>query len=125
MRVRSGASSRDRATVSLPGSYPVRMEVRIFLPPFFSHERCTSNIDKKHHHPPFTAMGEKACSACGTAIKLKHTQVANRLKHKPPTLCYACLCRTKKKKTSRERKVEIAKKRQQEREALARGIAPP
>jgi hypothetical protein len=68
-------------------------------------------------------MSSKRCTTCEQPIKLKHIKVASKNGHEPPALCYACLRRTKKKKTSRQRKVELAKKRQRERDKLKRGIA--
>jgi len=55
---------------------------------------------------------------------LKHLLVASKRRHQPPEYCYKCLCKKKDKKTSRQRKVELAKKRAREREKLAKGISP-
>jgi hypothetical protein len=100
----------------------VRIPVRIRAPPF-NPERCIANDSRKHHHPPHTTLSSVTCSKCGTAIKLKHVQVAREYGHRPPDLCYACLCGKKRKKPSRQRKIERAKAKQREREKAKRGEA--
>ena len=68
-------------------------------------------------------MSDKHCKQCQQPLKLKHLVRAAEGKHRPPDFCYTCL-RTKKKgkKTSRERKIELAKKRAREREAAKKGL---
>jgi hypothetical protein len=42
--------------------------------------------------------------------------------HRPPDHCYDCLRKQVNKKTSRERKIVLAKKRAREREAAKKGL---
>lgn len=68
-------------------------------------------------------MSTKRCNQCDEPIKLKHIIRANENEHRPPDFCYICLTKTKRKKTSRERKIELAKKRAREREAAKKGLS--
>jgi len=53
---------------------------------------------------------------------LKNVIRARENDHRPPDLCYACLTAKRNKKTSRQRKIELAKKRAREREAQKKGL---
>lgn len=77
--------------------------------------RCIENKTKTKF-PDYTELSEKKCRDCGKNIKLKHLQRAKDCGHRPPDHCYACLCAKKNKKTPRERKIELAKRRARERE---------
>jgi len=87
--------------------------------PFFNPERCTYNKkNEKTRHPPHTELSDRRCRDCGMKIKKKLVLVASANKHKPPEVCYRCLCLKKNKKTARERKVILGKERARAREAL-------
>jgi len=68
-------------------------------------------------------MGDKRCKRCEEPLKLKHLLRAKENHHRPPDFCYPCLRETQGKKSSKERKIELAKKRAREREALKKGLS--
>jgi len=68
-------------------------------------------------------MSNKHCKQCEQPLKLKHLVRAEENNHHPPDLCYPCLCKKQGRKTSRERKVELAKRRARKREAAQKGLS--
>jgi hypothetical protein len=66
-------------------------------------------------------LSDRRCKDCGEQIKLKQLIRAEENKHRPPDLCYDCICITLRKQTPRERKVELAKRRARERESAKKG----
>lgn len=76
-----------------------------------------NNSVKRKSWPQPTEESGHYCKQCDASIKLKHIYRAMDNKHQPPDHCYSCLSKKKGKKTSRERKVELAKQRAREREA--------
>jgi hypothetical protein len=92
----------------------VRTVVRIHPASFDNLRRCIEK--KKKHFPHYEELSSKACRSCGKGIKQKHLQQAKACGHKPPDLCYLCMCETKNKKTPRERKIELSKRKARERE---------
>ena len=68
-------------------------------------------------------MSDKRCKQCKEPLKLKHIQRAKKNDHRPPDLCYPCLCGSTGKKTARERKIILAKERARKREAAAKGLS--
>lgn len=68
-------------------------------------------------------MSDVHCKRCGESIKLKHLVRARESKHRPPDLCYSCLCAEKNKRSPSERKIELAKRRAREREMAKEGTA--
>jgi hypothetical protein len=88
-------------------------------PPFFNLERCISNNpDKKQRYPPHTVLSDLKCRDCDTRIKKRLVMLASDNGHKPPELCYAHRCVKRKKMSSRDRKVVLAKERKRKRDAL-------
>ena len=65
-------------------------------------------------------MSDRSCRDCGAPIKKKLILTAKANKHQPPDRCYKCLCKQRNKKTTRERKVILAKERKRKRD-LASG----
>jgi len=63
-------------------------------------------------------MSSNVCRSCGKGIKQKHLQRAKDCGHKPPVLCYSCTCAEKKKKSPRERKIELSKRKARERDKI-------
>jgi hypothetical protein len=62
-------------------------------------------------------FSDMKCRGCPTKIKQRRIMLARDNSHKSPELCYSCYCTKRKRLSSRERKIILAKERKRKRDA--------